>query len=88
MKHNLNFLKDTGIIETLLEIHTNGYTDRKDLAKRMNLSEKALYERMKKLKDNDLTNYFGTLTGKGKVIATHLNNMNFFLSRGKEEEYE
>ena len=85
MKHNLSFLTQTGIIETILEIHANGYTDRKDLSQRLGIGEKALYERMKTLKDNGLTNYYGTLTGKGKVIGTHLNNMNFFLGRGKEE---
>jgi len=86
MKHQLEFLRKTGVIETLLQLHKSGYTDRKTLASQLGIGERALYERMKVLKEEKLVNFFGALTGRGKVIAVHLNNMNFFLNKGQEEK--
>jgi len=84
----LKFLEGRDVIATLLLIFEFGVLSRKELMEYIGVGNRALSDRTGVLKKQQLitgkTNM--TLTPRGKFIATHLHNMNFYLSGGKRTE--
>jgi len=82
----LRFLEGKDVITTLLLLYDFGELSRKELMQHMGIKNRALTNRTMVLKKHQLitgkTNL--RLTPRGRFIATHLHNMNFYISGGKQ----
>ena len=86
MDMHLRFLEDKDIITTLLLLYDEGMLSRGKLMQYMGIKNRALYDRTGVLKKHQLITGKTSLalTPRGRFIATHLHNMNFYMSGGKQ----
>lgn len=91
MNTYLDFLSTKDIITILILLQQEERISRSKLMEYLGIKIRASYVKTKVLKDNHLIindSDIIELSLRGKFLATHLRNMNFYISGGKNDGYK